>query len=468
MDMKLTQTEYDLTVEKIARLNQRAVKRGWSGRLEVVGKPVTETVTNDAGFQVTRTWIETVITGEPGRYAGWIFLAELDWESADELIVRAAPGAPPVNRDGLRPGECDHCRTRRDRKSIYLVANAETGEQRQVGSTCIKDFLGHDARPVFISTDEASFDDGFGCGGGGFGGVGEPDVSPLTVIAAAWGVIQVTGYRKADSDSPTKYAVATVLNPHGRREREFADTVRPYFEKSYEQARIILDWLLSDAFAGDGDYVTNLKIAAKSEIVGPRVYGLLVSAPAAWARAMDRELRRQAEAAELVNEHFGQVKERLTVTVKVRSIRELEGDFGITTLYTLTTSDGHIAKWRATHPALGTTADGKLYAIKATVKDHGEWQGTKETALTRCVVLADSDAEDEPEPEPREVAPFPAWLRTTWGYYSDNADPDNPTQQQLEMYDREVQRTAKINTDRAKAWKARQAAYARYLAPLAA
>jgi hypothetical protein len=462
---RLTAPEYEATVEKIARLNARAVKRGFTGRVTVTGTPVTETVTNAVGFEVTRTWIETTITGEPPSYGGWTFLAELDWASAEGLIVRAAPGAPPVDREGLRPYECDHCRTHRDRKVTYLVA--KDGEQRQVGSTCIKDFLGWDKAPVFLADEDVRFDEGFGCGGAGGGGLGDPDVSPLTVLAAAWGVIQVTGYRKADSDNPTKYAVHTVLfpNPRSSRDREFAAKVRPYFEQSYEQAQIILDWLLSDAFAGDGDYVTNLKVAAKSETVGPRVFGLLVSAPVAWARAVDAELRRQAEADELVNEWFGTEKERLIVTARVKSIRELDGDFGVRTLYTLVTSDGHLVKYFSTRPVFGLTADDTWYTLKGTVKGHDEYRGAKETVLTRCVVLADSRTDTEPEPEPHELVPFAKWLSINYGWMTD-ADPDNPTEQQREGYDREAKWIAKQNRDQAKAWKARQAAFAEHIAPL--
>ena len=454
--MRLTIAEYKATIDKLAALNRRAAKRGFTGRLDITGEPVTETVTNANGFQVTQTWIEAAITGEPPVYQGWEFWAELDWTSADDLIVRAAPGAPTVDRAGLREGECDHCHTRRHRKSVYLVANRETGERVQVGSTCIKDFLGHDTRPVFISTDEAAFDEGFGCGGSMGGGLGEPQVSPLTVLAAAWGVIQVTGYRKADSDSPTKWAVSSVLFPRDARDREFAAKVAPYFDRSYAQARIILDWLLSDEFAGDGDYVANLKVAARSEYVGDRVYGLLVSAPVAWARATERQLRDQAARAELVNEWIGERKQRLIFTARVRSIRELDGDYGVTTMYVLV-SDGHICKWRASHPVLGETADSTVYVLKGTVKKHDEYQGVKETVFTRCELLASSAAADEPKPEPRVPVAFDEWERH--GGWT-GTDPDSDYNHKL--YDAMVARYEAANAADLAAWQARQDAWAKY------
>jgi hypothetical protein len=40
---------------------------------------------------------------------------------------------------------CEHCRLRRRRTRTYVVVHAESGEVRQVGSGCLRDFLGgHD------------------------------------------------------------------------------------------------------------------------------------------------------------------------------------------------------------------------------------------------------------------------------------------------------------------------------------
>lgn len=405
--MKLTIEELTATQVKIRKLNDRAAKRGWTGRITVEYEPVTETTTNTNGFQVTQTWMETTITGEPPCYEGWTFLAILDWHSASDLIIRSAPGVEVTDRTGLVEDQCDHCHTVRYRKDIYLVANTETGERMQVGSTCIKDFLGWDFRPVFISTEEASFDEGFGCGGGG----GLPEFDPKTVLAASWACIQVFGYHKADEPGATKEAVMDLLypNPRSQRAREFVTKLQPYFDKSYEQAQIILDWILSDDFGGHGDYVANLKIIAKGETVGPRNIGILASAPLSWARATERELRHRAERAEVRNEYFGKKGDRVTLTVQVKSIREFDGNYGVTTLYTMVTRHNFIVKWFASHATLGETANDTWYVIRGTIKGHEEYQGTKSTMLTRCKVLADSTDADSPEPEAPEEPDFKTW-----------------------------------------------------------
>ena len=42
-------------------------------------------------------------------------------------------------------GNCDHCKTERNRKDTYIVRNVKTGEFKQVGKRCLEDYTGLDA-----------------------------------------------------------------------------------------------------------------------------------------------------------------------------------------------------------------------------------------------------------------------------------------------------------------------------------
>ena len=155
MSSLLSLAEFTATKAKAAALNARAIKRGWTGRTEVAGE--RRVITNlgnplpfplyPAGAQIVR--FETTVTGEAPCYGGWRFLAALDAtpaaDGAVNWIVRCAPGVDDdaLNRGQLRQGACDHCETvRPGRRHLYAVQHTDTGELRQVGSTCIKDFLG--------------------------------------------------------------------------------------------------------------------------------------------------------------------------------------------------------------------------------------------------------------------------------------------------------------------------------------
>src|SRR6185503_12463708 len=90
---QLTREELAATLEKVEKINARAARRNWTGRLTVEYDKVEITEENDAGIETTRVVWATEITGEAPRYEGWTFLAVLDWHTAGgELITRVAPG----------------------------------------------------------------------------------------------------------------------------------------------------------------------------------------------------------------------------------------------------------------------------------------------------------------------------------------------------------------------------------------
>jgi hypothetical protein len=94
------------------------------------------------------TWLEVYylveVEGvEPVKEGGWEFLATIQHLESGN-IVRKVPGTDEIDTKAYRhtPPHCDHCKQTRDRKDTYLVKSGE-GEIKQLGKTCIKDFLGH-------------------------------------------------------------------------------------------------------------------------------------------------------------------------------------------------------------------------------------------------------------------------------------------------------------------------------------
>jgi superfamily I DNA/RNA helicase len=83
------------------------------------------------------------VEGEPPVLLGWKFLGAIRHKG--KLDVRhLLPGAALPETFVFGPPRCDHCHTIRRRKSTFLVQR-ENGEVKQVGSTCVEDFIGHSA-----------------------------------------------------------------------------------------------------------------------------------------------------------------------------------------------------------------------------------------------------------------------------------------------------------------------------------
>ena len=385
--MLLTPAEFAATQEKIAKVNDRAAKRGWTGRVELTGTKVEKTETGPSGLSVKLQLIEATITGEPPRYKtadgkDWQFLARAEFDKDSGLVVYSAPGAPDVDRESIRPGECDHCGIDRYRKHVYLVSDGE--RQLQVGSTCLKDFLGWNINPAWIS--EPSLSDYEPDGGYGHT---EPTYATDTVLAAAWACIEVYGYVKSDdwSRNPTKYAVLSVLQPRNKADRGIAEEVAPQVADAYAMAAKIRAFILSDEFSGSGDYVANLKNIARGDWVAFKRFGFLVSAPQAWAKAQERDLIQRTEGAELLNEWNGTLGEKLELTVTVKSVRHVDTRFGVSHLYTMVGDDKRTYKWWASNEVWEAPFNGEPVKIRGTIKDHDIWEGRKSTVLTRVKVV---------------------------------------------------------------------------------
>lgn len=410
------------TLEKIEKINARADKRGLSGRLDLTVSEVEVKSKDDMGFEVVEIMYDVEFTGEAPKHDGWVFLATLDWDPNAGLIVRTAPGVHSVDREGLREGACDHCNKDRMRRETFLVKHEETGEEKQIGRSCIKDFLGWETGISWPSTpqdddEEKEF----------FGDSGDRDVSTETVLAYAWACTKAFGFVRSQDyhATPTVQLVRNALSPsRAKRDREFAEKMAPLAGEAKGKAAEVRAFILSDDFSGTSEYVLNLKAIAGAKHTSSRNFGILVSAPQAWARFNEQTLIRKARD-EKPSEWIGTAPDkeagvkgsRITFTGLVESIRYIDGFYGSTTLYQVRAEDsGVVVKWFASTNALGEDT-GVRVTLRGTVKEHDEYKGIKSTVLTRCTLVEDNvtepapyviDAAKKPRTPRKKAAPAPA------------------------------------------------------------
>lgn len=385
MTWTLTPSEFTATQTKVDTINARAVKRGFSGRIEVTGT-YREVEEKDAtGLPRTRVVVDTEITGEAPSYNGWTFLAAVDTvdtEDGPAFVLRRAPGVPEsnVDRSTLTPGHCAHCEvTRSNRRYTYLVRHTETSETVQVGSTCIKDFTGWQGKPVFIDLDAVESELESSLTGGG-----RPDYTPETVVALAWAISRRYGW---EAGGGTRGRVESYLYGNTKADRDLRSEVAADLdEKTTETARKIVTELL-EGLDGASDYAANLKVCLRAGHVEPRHMGLVVSAVSAYERMTGDRLRKTSEEQEKRETCYAGTKgEKITVTGPITRLVPVETNYG----YSPSTSMLVIVKDGTTVAKMFTAAawafdveQGAEVTITGTVKDHEEYRGTKQTVLTR-------------------------------------------------------------------------------------
>ena len=126
---------------RIAKLAKRAAKLNVPAPGIEFGDTVLVEDTDQYGNMCFTKKIEVTVTGEAPKLNGWWFVAAID-NVNNSAVIRTVPGIEiPEQYMHTNPCQCDHCNVQRYRTSTFVVFNGT--EHRQVGKSCLKDFLGH-------------------------------------------------------------------------------------------------------------------------------------------------------------------------------------------------------------------------------------------------------------------------------------------------------------------------------------
>jgi len=315
---------------------------------------------------------------------GWSFVATLEHTPAGNLIKSTPEAGDLPESYRTAKAYCHHCNTTRSRKDTYVLRN-DAGELKQVGRTCVKDFLGH-ATLEQIGNYEAfaellrdsEDEDRLSFGGDDWG------CSPDYMVAMSVEVIKHEGFfSKKTAEMNDRPATSSIVRKNLRpTPSALANGFKPYdiSEASVEKAQKVIAWLKT--LSPKSDYEWNLKALASLEFVTMDRVGFLASAVVAYDKAVGAELARNAEKAE--SNHFGTVGERAVFTLTFFKESSFDTMYGVQTIHLFKDASGNIAKWvTGTHTGLEI---GNTYTLKATVKKHDDYKGVKQTVLTRCSV----------------------------------------------------------------------------------
>jgi hypothetical protein len=130
---------------RFAKLQKKAEKLGVGGSIDykVLQEKHIWVDTGDSIFETGKKIkvFEIEVFGDAPKYQGWTFIGRLEHDQVIGTIVRSAPGQTiPSKYYDAKHTNCDHCQTKRFRKDTFVLMH-ESGEYKQVGRQCIKDFL---------------------------------------------------------------------------------------------------------------------------------------------------------------------------------------------------------------------------------------------------------------------------------------------------------------------------------------
>jgi hypothetical protein len=361
-----------------------------------LGSPVVVTITQTED-RVTKDgavvrYLTLDVQGNAPKLGGWSLAAELE-NVEGKVLVRTVPGNEiPVRFQHVDPTLCEHCNQRRFRSHTYVLRH-EDGRLAQVGSACIKDFLGHEDPQSLIAHAELELEIAKE-----LADADEYDARGLGGSASRWTVSQILALTASAIREHGWVSKANATSFHTATAIRVADALTHNEEPKDELHLTDEDLALSTAalawgrtyFEGKGvaalsDYENNLKVLVMVESAKVTHLGFLCSLIPWYQREQAKAQEAAKVAPKATSNHVGTIGKRQDFTLTVKLVLDRASDFGVTHIHKMVDEAGNEYTWFASSECL---EQGQTYTLKATVKAHDEYKGTKQTIITRAKVAA--------------------------------------------------------------------------------
>lgn len=388
---------------RINRANAQARKLGVTGlafRLTGKEKHIAAEHARVAGEWIPTAfnhYVEVEVSGEqPKLPGGWKLAAVVDYRQSVPQVSTVPGMELPIDPRGYG-AKCDHCQTSRQRAEVFVLVNDE-GKGTQVGRNCLGDFLGLGCNnPAAVLQllmrikEIAAFSEEFI---GGFRSTGF-DLNQIMFLAGA--IVNINGWvsiarSEIVNAQPTSQRIREYLNPpnwqydcHAKAEylawrREVNAQLTENQEALAAEVKAARAWAI--AREPKSEFDREMADAARCDYLQHKYLGRAAYILPAFRKEQERLKVVQSKRERFARSaHVGKVGERLELELELVSTKLIDGHFGTTTLATFDDGQGNQLKWFASN--FPTWAIGEKATVKATVKAHDEYQGVKQTLLTR-------------------------------------------------------------------------------------
>lgn len=371
---------------------------------------------------------EVRIEGDVPVLDNWFFLASISHEEGPQgeriNIVKTSPYLEAEDEQFLRSQikelsecepNCEHCNVNRERNNTFLVKHVESGEVKQVGSTCVDDFLGDKsldkALAIFKLESIMNTD---------WDGVYEEDFEagrinskflPIRLVVAVSDYINSNFGFTPSSQMDGANSLRMVQAFH-QPTKEIQEIIDAHYlcqdNRHIKRAEELMEWL-KESDLGSGTYIAN------SQGIIKRGYANIsdrfdLGVTASWPHVYNKHLEKVNELKGSKNEHFSEVKKRGCLKLRCSEIQEKQYAQFPYVRYSLKDDDGRTFQWKTSFSSDPGLEIGKTYSMVGTIKAFDEFNDVKITQLARCAQIEECDpSEKAPDflskPKPRKKKP---------------------------------------------------------------
>lgn len=384
--------------KKLTTIQNKCKKYGCDFTFEKVGEEYKKITTNQ-GLKYTAKFILVKAEGK-AIVNNWRFVATLDHTPKGNIIRSIGNDIEIPQRYYHCEARCEHCHAARARKHTYIVQNIETGEFKQVGSSCLKDFTnGLDAETVtrYISYFDQIIEGEAPWKGGSYEWyLGTEEY--LHVVAeciskfgyigsgAAGGNLVSTAQRAREYYDVLRGEQVIDTKYTRKLEDEIAEfNIDPESQAAKDLTDKALVWIRSQKDDLSNNYIHNLIIICNQEWAAYKSSNMLASLFVAYDKELKYQKKHSTQIEEAKkSEYVGEIKDKITIDVDSwKILSSYDGMYGWMFLYKFIDTKGNVFIW-STSKSWDDNA--KIVKLIGTVKDHQIFNNCKQTVVTRCKV----------------------------------------------------------------------------------
>lgn len=268
------------------------------------------------------------------------------------------------------PGRCDDCNDKYNRKKTVMLYDEENNIYRQVGTGCLSKYVGINCFNViknFMSVTEILEEEL--CVYGSSLPRENKYVNTERFLGLVIDEINLHGYIKGGITSHRAFTAINVDNKFpSQGASEKAKEIINFFKNVDTEDKAFTDFYM------------NIRSAVLSEYIGDS--NLIGYAPLAYEKYKNILINRIKDEIRAANsEYVGNVGDKITISVEVIKCIGFDSNYGYSYINIFEEKDTrNIFVWITTTKALTI---GQEYHIMGTIKAHKEYNGQKQTVLTR-------------------------------------------------------------------------------------
>ena len=214
------------------------------------------------------------------------------------------------------------------------------------------------------------------------------------MLKIACEVIRIFGYKKSENyaESTKAKVIEYYRAIHNNLPYEVQKTVmremeRVNFDFDREENKIeienALNWIKETE--SNSQYIENLKIICCLDYFEKNHIGILCSLFPAYNKAMETENRKRTERESVKTSDFiGNINDKIQVKIRTcKCVYSYETQYGYTYIYQMISDDNNVIIWKTSK----IIENEKDFIIKGTVKNHNDYNGIRQTEITRCKII---------------------------------------------------------------------------------